>query len=156
MPINIAPADVNLSVQMPLPAANANNTTPVLDLQAIAPNSNAWQTGRIKVTIPALPENTAGAGITLAIQAAPPSLTSGIKAPALYPPGAFITPNPSQTITVAAVANGGSLANVYYFNLPCDANGSTYQFIQFLQTTPAGVATQGENITYQYISEYLN
>lgn len=141
---------------MPLPAANANNTTPVLDLQAIAPNSNAWQTGRIKVTVPALPENTAGAGITFALQAAPPSLTSGIKAPALYPPGAFAAPNPSQTITVAAVANGGSLAQVFYFTLPCDANGSTFQFIQFVQTVPAGVATQGEVINYQYISEYLD
>jgi hypothetical protein len=156
MPIQIAPADVNLSVQMPLPAANNNNTSPVLDLQAIAPNSSAWQLGRIKVTIPALPENTAGTGITLAIQAAPVSLTSGVKAPALPPPGAFVTPNPSQTVTVAAVANGGSLAAVYYFNLPTDGNGSTYQFIQFVQTVPAGVVTQGEVINYQFVSEYGN
>jgi len=156
MAIQIAPADVNLSVNMPLPAAANNNTTPVLDLQAIAPNSCAWQLGRIKVTVPALPENNTGAGITFAIQAAPVSLTSQVKAPALPPPGVFVTPNPSQTITIAAVANGGSLAGVYYFTIPSDANGSSYQFIQFLQTVPAGVVTQGEVISYAFVSEMGN
>lgn len=158
MPINIAPADVNLSVSLALPAANSNNTTGVLDLQAIALNSNAWQLGRIKVTVPVIIGNNTGAGITFAIQAAPPSLTGGAAAiaPKTPGPGAFAAPNPSQTVTVASVAVSGSAANVYYFNLPTDSNGSTFQFIQFLQTVPANVNTQGEVITYAFVSEYGN
>lgn len=150
----LAPGDKNLSVSFPIAAASSNVTTAVLDLQAIAPNSNAWQQGRFVVEIPALPENTTGAGVTIALQCAPVSLTSGIKAPLLPPPGTFITPLCAQTITIPAVANGGSLALAAYFNLATDLNGSTYQFYQFLQTTPAGVATVGEIIVIEYISEY--
>lgn len=150
----LAPGDKNLSVSFPIAANNANTTSAVLDLQAVAPNSNAWQQGRFVVEMPALPENTTGAGVTISLQVAPVSLTSGIKAPNLPPPGTFITPICAQTITIPAVASGGSLATVAYFNLATDLNGSTYQFYQFLQTTPSGVATVGETIVIEWISEY--
>lgn len=150
----LAPGDKNISVSFAIAGVNANITTAVLDLQAVAPNSNAWQQGRFVVEFPALPENTTGAGVTIALQCAPVSLTSGIKAPNLPPPGTFITPVCAQTVTIPAVANGGSLATNAYFNLATDLNGSTYQFYQFLQTTPAGVNTVGEIITIEFISEY--
>jgi hypothetical protein len=143
--INIGPQDNQLLVNTALPAAGANVTSAILDLQSIAPNSDSWRLGRIAVTFPALPENT-GTGITIALQAAPPSLVNSPPAPALPVPGAFVTPTCAQTITIAGVAGTGSLANVAYFTLAFDGNGSPYQFYQFLITTPAGTITQGENI----------
>ena len=151
--INLGPQDLALSIALALPGAGANNTTGILDLQSIAPNGDAWRLGRIAVVIPAIPENTAGAGITLQLQGAPPSLVGGVAAAApLQPgPGAFTNGNPSQIITIAAVANGGSVATVLYFTLMFDANGSPYQFYQVLQTVPAQVAPLGESITYAFV-----
>jgi hypothetical protein len=151
MPINIGPADIQLSVTQALPAAGTNVTTGILDLQAVAPNSNAWRLGRLAIVVPALPENTANTGITIALQAAPPSLTNSPPAPQLPVPGAFVTPATSQTFTIAAIAGTGSPAQIGYFTLAFDASGSTYQFYQFLITTPAGTITVGENITIQWI-----
>lgn len=150
--INVAPQDLQLSVQQALPAAGANVTSGILDLQAIAPNSNAWRLGRIAVLFPALPENTAGAGITVSLQAAPPSLVSGVVAPNTAPPGAFVTPVCSQTITITPVALAGSPATLAYFTLAFDSTGSTYQFYQFLITTPAGVVTLGEIVNIGWIN----
>lgn len=153
--INLGPIELALSLNTALPAAGANVTTGILDLQSIAPNGDAWRLGRIAVLFPNLPENNAGAGITVALQAAPPSLVAGAPtavAPATPPPGAFVTPAVAQTLTVPAVANGGSTANIYYFTLAFDANGSPYQFYQFVITTPAQVQSQGENIVIAYVS----
>lgn len=150
--INLGPQDINLQVQQALPAAGQNVTTSILDLQAVAPHSNAWRLGRFVITVPNLPENNAGAGITVAMQVAPPSLTGGSAAiaPQTPAPGAFITPPTSQTFTVAAVAGTGSAAQVGYMTLSLDQNGSNYQFYQFLITVPAGVVTQGEQITIAF------
>jgi hypothetical protein len=152
-PFNIGPADLNLSVTQALPAAGANVTTGILDLQSIAPNGDAWRLGRIGITFPNLPENNAGAGITVSLQAAPPSLVNSPSAPALPVPGVFVTPAVAQTLTVAAVAGNGSAANVYYMTLAFDpATGSPYQFYQFLITTPGGVNTQGEPIQIAFLN----
>jgi hypothetical protein len=151
MPINLGPQDVNLAVSIALPAAGQSATTNILDLQSIAPQGNAWREGRFVVSFPALPENNAGAGITVALQAAPPSLIASQPAPALPVPGAFVTPAVGQTLTIPAVANGGSAASNNYFTLAFDANGSPYQFYQFLVTVPAQVATQGEVITIAWV-----
>lgn len=152
--INVGPQDQQLSVSLALPGAGLNALTGVLDLQAIAPNSNAWRLGRIAVNIPAIPENTAGAGITVALQAAPPSLVVGASAiaPNTPPPGAFITPICSQTITIAAVVLTGSLPTIAYFTLAFDPTGSVYQFYQFLVSTPAQVAPVGEQLTIGWIN----
>ncbi len=151
--INLGPLDLALSVGLALPAANANATTGILDLQSIAPMGDAWRLGRLAVIFPNLPENNAGAGITVDLQAAPPSLVAGQTgaAPNNPPPGAFITPPVAQKLTVAAVANGGSAANIYYFTLAFDPNGSPYQFYQFLVTVPAQVASQGEQILIAWV-----
>lgn len=150
--INVAVQDAALSINQALPAANTNVTTPILDLQATAPNSNAWRLGRIQVTIPALPENT-GTGITVALQAAPPLLTAGAAsiAPNTAVPGAFVTPTCSQTITFTGGV-GGTPAQQAYFTLAFDSTGSTYQFYQFLVTTPAGTITLGEIMTIGWIN----
>lgn len=153
MPINIGPADVQLSVSLALPASNATGTTGIIDMQAVAPNSNAWRLGRFAVLIPALPENVANTGITIALQAAPPSLTNSPAAPQLPIPGAFITPVCAQTVTIAAVAATGSAAQIAYFTLAFDANGSPFQFYQFLFTTPNGTITTGEVVTIQWIMD---
>ena len=149
---NIGPMDTQLTLSQALPAVNTNVTTGILDLQSIAPNGNAWRLGRIAAIIPALPENTV-TGITIALQAAPPSLTGGSNAiaPLTPAPGAFVTPPTAQTFTIAAVAGTGSLAQVGYFTLAFDANGSPYQFYQFVITTPAGVVTVGEVIQIGWV-----
>ena len=149
--INLGPQDVNLGLNQALPAANQSVTTGILDLEAVAPQSDAWRLGRIAVLVPALPENNAGTGITIALQAAPPSLTQSSPAPALPVPGAFVTPITSQTITIPAVAGTGSAATLAYFTLAFDPNGSVYQFYQFLITTPAGVVTQGEVVSLAWV-----
>ena len=151
--INVAVQDAALSIAQALPAANTNVTTPILDLQAVAPNSNAWRLGRIAVSIPALPENT-GTGITVALQAAPPSLVAGAAsiAPNSPVPGAFVTPVCAQTITFAGIAGTGTPAQVAYFTLAFDSTGSTYQFYQFVITTPAGTVTLGEIVNIGWIN----
>jgi hypothetical protein len=151
--INVAVQDAALSIAQALPAAGANVTTPILDLQAVSPNSNAWRLGRIQVAVPALPENV-GAGITVALQAAGPLLTAGAAsiAPNSAVPGAFVTPVCAQTITVAGVAGTGSPAQYAWFTLAFDATGSTYQFYQFVITTPAGTVTVGEIVGIGWIN----
>jgi hypothetical protein len=146
------PSDGQLTITQALPASNANVTTGILDLQAVAPSSDAWRLGKIAVIVPALPENTANTGITIALQAAPASLTGGSLAiaPKTPGPGAFVTPVVAQTATIAAVAASGSPAQVIFFNLAVDANNSTYQFYQFLITTPNGTVTVGEVLTFQW------
>ena len=151
--INVAVQDAALSIAQALPAAGANVTTPILDLQAVAPNSNAWRLGRIQVSVPALPENT-GAGITVALQAAPPSLVAG---------AASIAPlfccswrvcysgvRPNDYVRRSLLAHG--LAQVAYFTLAFDSTGSTYQFYQFVITTPAGTVTVGEIVNIGWIN----
>lgn len=152
--INLGAIDLNLALNTALPAAGANVATGIIDLEAIGQNSDAWRLGRFAVVIPALPENTAGAGVTIALQAAPPSLVAGNPAgvaPNVPPPGAFAAPAVAQTLTVAAVAGSGSTANVYYFTPAFDVNGNTMQFYQFIITTPAQVASQGENILIAWV-----
>jgi hypothetical protein len=151
--INIGPQDVELGMTQALPAAGANVTTNVIDIQAVAPNSNAWRLGRFQVNWPALPENTGATGITIALQAAGPSLTTGsaAAAPQIPGPAAFVTPTRAQTITIAPVAGTGSIAGAAWFNLEFDPYGSTYEFYQFLITTPAGTVTVGELISIQFV-----
>lgn len=146
---NLAPQDLNLSLSQALPAAGANVTTGYIDLQAIAPNSDAWTDGVFAISFPNLPENVVAAGITVALQAAPPSLTAGATAiaPNTPPPGAFVTPLDAQTVTLAGVAGTGTAATKLYLTAAFDANGSTYQFYQFVITVAAGIVTQGELVT---------
>ena len=150
-PINIGAQDAALSIRQALPAAGANVTTPVLDLQATSPNSNAWRLGRIAVSIPALAENT-GTGITIAMQCAPPLLTAGSAsiAPQTAVPGVFVTPTCAQTITFTGGV-GGTPAQIAWFTLAFDPTGSTYQFYQFVITTPAGTVTLGEIVNIGWI-----
>lgn len=150
--INVAVQDAALSVSVVLPAAGTNVTSAVLDLQATSPNSNAWRLGRIQVTIPVLPENT-GTGITVALQAAGPLLTAGSAsiAPNTSVPGAFAAPICAQTITFAGMG-GGTPAQQAYFTLAFDTTGSTFEFYQFVVTTPAGTVTMGETMTIGWIN----
>ena len=148
--VNIGPADVAIQVVQALPGAGLNVTTPVIDLQAVGPFSDAWRIGRISVKFPALPENNTGAGITVALQAAAPSFTNSPVAPALPVAGTFAAPICAQTITLASVAQTGTPATKAYFTPAFDAAGNTFQFYQFVVTVPAGVVTVGENITIQW------
>ena len=145
--VNIGPQDAAIQVTQALPPINSSVTTPVIDLMAIAPHSDAWRIGRFALTFPNLPENSSGTGITVALQAANASLTNSPAAPGLPLPAAFAAPAVAQTLTVAAVAAGGSTAQVYYMIPAFDANGNTYQFYNFVITTPSGVTTLGEPIT---------
>jgi hypothetical protein len=151
--INVAVQDLALSISQALPADNTNVTTPILDMGAVSPNSNAWRLGRIAVVLPALPANT-GTGITVEMQCAGPLLTAGASSIAPNPafPGAFAAPVCAQKITFTGVANGGTAEQVAYFTLASDSTGSTYQFYQFVVTTPNGTVTAGEIMTIGWIN----
>jgi hypothetical protein len=151
MSVNIGPQDSQLLLTTALPAAGANVTTAVLDMQGVDPMSSFHKLGRFVITFPALPENNTGAGITVAMQTAAPSLTNSPPAPQLPVPGAFAAPAVAQTLTVASVAGTGSAAGQYYMTPAFDTYGSCFQFYQFLITVPAGVVTQGENITVAWV-----
>lgn len=151
--INLGPIDLNLALNTALPANGANVLTGVLDLQSIAPNGDAWRTGRFAIIFPALPESNVVANtITVDLQAAPPSLLAGSAAiaPLTPPPGAFVTPAVAQKLTVPGVVGTGSLANVYYMTAAFDANGSPFQFYQFLITV-GNINTLAENILIAWI-----
>jgi len=150
----IGPIDSQLSVTLALPAAAANNTTGVIDLQSIAPYSDGWRLGRICAVIPALPNHTDSTKtITLEIKAASASLSSSPVAPALPVAGSFAAANPRQIGGVAGVASTGSLATTLYFTIPCDANGNTLQFVEFLQTVPSGDGDNtGSSVVYSWVA----
>lgn len=151
--INVGAYDALLTLNTPLPAAGTAVTTGILDLEAFAPNSNAWRMGRFQILFPNLPENNAGAGITVSMQCANSSLTSGAIAPQMPPPGVFATPVTSQTTTIASVAVTGSAQQAAWMTLAFDATGSSFQFYQFVITTPGGVASQGENISIRWVKD---
>lgn len=145
------PSDAALLAQVALPNAGAAANSPVFDFQAIAPNSDAWRQGRIALLVPAIPLHTdATKTITVEIQTAAAALANNSVAPALPVPGAFANANPRQIAGVAGVANTGSAATVLYFDIPLDANGSAYQFCQFVVTVPAGDANANEVLTLQW------
>ena len=148
--INLGTLDSALQVTLALPAAATPGTTAVIDLQSVPPFGDAWKLGRFAVDIPAISENTSGAGITIALQAAPASLTTSSAAPAMPSAGTFVTPVCAQTITIPAVGATGSVARREYFNLALDANGFPYQFYQFVITPPAQVSGSGEVITVSW------
>ena len=152
-PINIGPGDSTMAISLALPVANSSVTTGILDLGTTAPNSAAWRMGRFQILCPALTENNTGAGITVTMAVAGPSLTNSPVAPQPAVPGAFAAPLTSQVTTIAAVAAGGSLAfNAY--QLPAfDSTGSTYQFYQWTVSVPAGVATQGEALQIVWVKD---
>lgn len=151
MPFNLGPVDVALQVTQALPAAGQSVTTGTLDLQNVALSSDAWRLGRFLVSIPALPENTTGAGITFTLYAAAPALTGAGIAPAQPVPAAFAQPICTQVVTLSAVAGLGSAATNAYFTMAFDVNGSTLQFYQFVISTPAQVTTQGEVVTISFV-----
>ena len=151
-PINIGPGDMAMSISLALPAANASVTTGILDLGTAAPNSSAWRLGRFHIICPALAENNTGAGITVTMAVAGPSLTNSPVAPQPAVPGAFSAPTTSQITTIAAVAAGGSPAFSAWQTAAFDSTGSTQQFYQWTVSVPAGVATQGEVL--QIVWEY--
>ena len=155
MSINIGVIDSQLTVTQALPAAGNNVTTGNLDLQAVGPFSASNRLGYLFADVPAVAGNTAGAGITIALQAANASLTGGSTAiaPNLPAAGTFAAPNPSEIVTVAAVAAGGSVAARYYFPIPKDANGSCYQFYNFVITVPAQATTAAEVVTLGWQNE---
>jgi len=150
----IAAQDSQLSVSLVLPAAAASNTTSVIDLQSIAPNSDGWRLGRICASIPALVNHTDSTKtITLEIKAASASLSSSPVAPALPVAGSFAAANPRQIGGVAGVASTGSLATTLYFTIPCDSNGNTLQFVEFLQTVPSGDGDNtGSTVVYTWVA----
>lgn len=149
--INIGPMDLVLAVTAELPAGGTNTTVGVLDLQAVGPNSDAWRMGRFAVIVPSIPGNVGGAGVTVAMWVAPPSLVAGgsAVAPLTPPPGAFVSSG--QTITIAAVALTGSVSGEQYFAPAFDSNGSTYQFYQFVITTAAQVISLSELVTIGWV-----
>lgn len=153
--INVGPQDLSLSVSQVLPAAGAAATTGILDLQALAPNSNAWRLGRFLVSIPAIPENNdTTKSYTIDLKVAPPSLTAGAAqvAPQNVVPGTFVTPTCAQKITITGVGVTGSLATNVYFTLAFDGSGSVYQFYEFVVTAPAGITASGEVINIGWIN----
>lgn len=151
--INVGAFDSQLTLNTALPASGANVTTGILDFSAAGGNSNAWRMGRIGIFFPVLPENTVAGGITVTLQAAGPSLTNSLPATAPATPGAFAAPAVSQVATLAGVAGVGTPATVLWMTLPFDSTGSTYEFVQFVIATTAGIITQGENLQISWVKD---
>jgi len=151
--INVGPFDAQLTLNTPLPAAGANVTTGILDFSSKGGQSNAWRMGRIGIFFPTLPENTVAGGITVTLQAAGPSLTNSLPAPAPAVPGAFSAPAVSQVATIAGVAGTGTPATVLWMTLPFDSTGSTFQFVQFVIAVTAGIITQAENVRISWVKD---
>lgn len=148
---NSGPIDAALSVTKALPAAAANNNTDALDLQSIAPNSDGWRLGRLRVSVPALPNLVdTTKNLVLTLYAAKAS-TSSSPAPAAPTAGAFVIPTVKQTITIPGVATTGTSALVAYFNIPVDAYGSTYEFVRVNQAIDAGGGDNAaSSVTYSW------
>lgn len=151
--INVGAGDSQLTLNTALPAAGQNVTTAILDFSSSAPNSNGWRLGRLAIYFPNLPENTVAGGITVTLQAAGPSLTNSLPAPAAAVPGAFAAPPVSQVATLAGVVGTGTAAQVMYMTLPFDSTGSTFEFVQFVIAVTAGIITQGENIAIAWVKD---
>jgi hypothetical protein len=149
--INVNTLDSQLQVTLALPAAGAAaSTSGNLDLQGVGPFSASGRLGVLIVDMPAVPGNTAGNGISIALQVADASLTGSSAAPALPTAGTFAAPNPALTLTIAAVAVTGSAAGRYYFPLPFDAYASAYQFYNFVVTAAAQSGTAAEVVTFSW------
>ena len=145
--INLGPQDAFLQLAtVAVPPNGQNNLSGVLDLEAVGPFSDAKHLGLIAVTVPAMPELVSGT-LTLQIQVAEASLTQSGIAPAPTVPGAFANANPSQIATITGAA-GGYAGGVFYFFVPLDSNGNSYQYVQFLQTATG--PTAGEIVSYAW------
>ena len=149
--------DAALHLEQYLPAANATNVTGVLDLGVDNPGGSAggagnfnfsdqWRLGRIRVTIPALPNHTNNAlNITL-------TLTDSADGAASFQQGGTGTAVglPLVQVVIPGVATNGSALTVVDVPLPPDLRGP----IQFLQSVPA---TDGNNtaalVTYDWVNE---
>jgi hypothetical protein len=148
--INVGVRDTQLSLNTALPANGASVVTGILDFSAIAPNSKAWQMGRLAIYVPALPANVAG-GFTVTMSCAGASLTNSLPAPGAAVPGAFAAPAVAQVATVSPVAGTGSPAQVLYMTLAFDSTGSTFEFYKF--TIAASFATNAENIEIAWVKD---
>jgi hypothetical protein len=105
-------------------------------------------------TIPALVNHTDSTKvITLEIQTAGASLTTSPIAPALPVPGSFGNSNPRQIASIPGVATTGSLLTRVYFTLPVDGDGSTNQFVEFLQSVPSGDGNNtASSVVYSWVA----
>ena len=130
--------DSELTVTMALPAANASNTSPTLDLHVDGDNpfNNTWRLGRIRAIVPALPNHTTG-NITLTLQQQP---TAG---------GADANTQPLIQAVIAGIA-GGTAAMTIDFPLPPSLDGP----LNFFQSVAAGDGNNtAASITYVWLNE---
>ncbi len=150
--------DAALHLEQYLPAANTTNVTGILDLGVDAPGvstagignftfSDQWRLGRIRVTVPALPNHTNNAlNITL-------TLTDSADNGATFQQGGTAgsaVALPLIQVVIPGVATNGSALTIVDVPLPPDLRGP----IQFLQSVPA---TDGNNtaalIQYDWVNE---
>jgi hypothetical protein len=132
--------DSQLHAQRYLPAAGANNIVGPIDLHVDGDQyGNAWRKGRIRVTIPAMPNHvTAGDVITLAMQQQPEG------------GGAYANTVPLIEVQIPGVASTGSAAVTVDCPLPPLLTGP----IQFVQTVPGGDGNNtGALIQYDWVNE---
>lgn len=131
--------DATLEVSGYLPAAGGANVVGPLDLHVDGDSyGNTWRLGRIRATIPAMPNFVAGGPITLTMQQQP---AAG---------GAYANTQPIIQASVAAVAVTGSAATTIDFPLPPNLTGP----VQFAQSVPGGSGNNtGVLITYDWLNE---
>lgn len=127
--------DATLSIPATyLPAAGATTNTPYLDLHVDADKfSDTWRLGRIRATVPAMPNHTdATKTITLTMQIA------------------GVNTQPVIQVAIPGVASTGSVAQVIDIPLPPSLNGP----VRFAQMVPAGDGNNtGVAISYDWVNE---
>ena len=149
--------DAALHLEQYLPAANAVNVTGILDLGVDNPGGSAggagnfnfsdqWRLGRLRVTVPALPNNTNNAvSITL-------TLTDSADGAATFQQGGTGTASglPLIQVVIPGVAVNGSPLTVVDIAVPPDLRGP----IQFSQSVPAGAGNNvAALVTYDWVNE---
>jgi hypothetical protein len=140
--------DKALHLEINFPAAGAAVQTGTLDLGVDNPGasvggktrnfSDQWRLGRLRVTVPALPNNTDNTKtITVRLQ------DSGDYG------ATFADTNPQIQVNIAGVAATGSAAALFDVPLPPDVRGP----VQFTVTVPAGA---GDNTAQLLEIDWVN
>ena len=149
--------DSALHLEQYLPAANAVNVTGILDLGVDNPGgstpgtgnfsfSDQWRLGRLRVTVPALPNNT-NASLALTL-----TLTDSADGAATFPSGGSgsAVGLPLIQVQIPGVAGNGSPYTVVDLPLPPDLRGP----IQISQSVPAGAGNNtAALVTYDWVNE---
>ncbi len=137
------PQDAVLAGTHAFPDATTDYTDG-LDLSIVGPNSSAWRTGYLSVTIPALSGNTDTAKTTYVRLQVAPFHNDGATWPAEA--GAYADSVPVIDCNMVGVASTGSVAKTFKVPLP----PGTVGWVRLKMVSPTGISNSGASLTYYW------